>query len=194
MNFSVICGDFKHYYKYRYKKDIPTVPFVDLNRYTGKWYEIARIDNFFEKDCGFEDNGPEANYELMYNGDISVLNTCYKLSNGELKQTLGRASIINSTSNAQLYVNFIPGLKGLPGSIIRLFVSSGNYWIFKLVESADKGNYELAYVGSENGKYYWLLSRTRSVEKKVIENFLKFGNDNNFKMENIVTVRSPVGT
>lgn len=171
---------------------IPTVSYVDLNRYIGKWYEIARLENFLEKDCGFEDNGPVANYDFTPKADIFVLNTCFKLTNGQLKETYGKASVINGTSNAQLYVNFIPGLKRLSGDIIRMLSSKGNYWILKLVEPTNGGEYELAFVGSENRKNLWLLSRAKSVTRDVLDEFLEFGIKNDFNMDEIVIVRSPV--
>jgi len=74
---------------------------VDLNRYLGRWYEIARIDHSFQKDCV----ASTTDYSLRPDGDIKVVNTCRKKSlDGEITSVEGKAWVVNKDSNAWLKV------------------------------------------------------------------------------------------
>lgn len=112
---------------------------VDLNRYLGKWYEIARYDNAFQKDCV----ASMATYSMRPDGNISVLNQCrVSTLEGELKSVEGKAWVVDPATNAKLKVSFF-------------WPFSGDYWIIELGE-----HYEYAVVGHPNRKYLWILSRT----------------------------------
>lgn len=84
---------------------------VDLTRYAGKWFEIARYEQSFQKGC----EGVSASYMLRSDGDIDVLNRCRKPS-GKVKEAKGRAKIVDSATNSKLKVSFF-------GPFF------GNYWI-----------------------------------------------------------------
>ncbi len=123
-----------------------TVKHVDLERYTGTWYEIAKLPNRFQKKCAF---GTTANYTLMDNGSIRVINRCYK-ENGQEMDAKGRARIVDTQSNAKLQVSFV-----------RFFWRNwfwGDYWIIGLDE-----NYQWAIVGHPERKYGWILARTPQI-------------------------------
>jgi apolipoprotein D and lipocalin family protein len=118
--------------------DLTTVPSVDLGRYTGKWYEIARYPNRFQKQCT---GNVAANYRQLPDGKIEVVNECRK-SNGELNVAKGKAKVSDTKSNAKLRVTFF-------------WPFYGDYWIIGL-----DPDYRWAVVGEPSRKYLWILSRT----------------------------------
>lgn len=125
----------------------PTVPSVDLTRYAGLWYEIARYPNWFERDC----TGVTAEYGLKDDGTVSVTNTCFKDTlDGEKKVAEGRARIVEGSGNSQLKVKFAPSWVPF---------AEGDYWILAL-----EPDYSASLVGSPDGKYLWILSRTPQLE------------------------------
>ena len=131
-------------------KDLPplkTVNQVDLNKYIGLWYEIAKIPNSFQDQC---DHGTTAEYKILEDGDIQVINKCYD-KNGEPDIADGIAKVVDKTSNAKLEVSFF--------SILGIRPFWGDYWIIGLDE-----NYQWAVVGTPSRKYGWILSRTPSLE------------------------------
>ena len=120
-----------------------TVPYVDLNRYIGLWYEIAKIPNSFQKQCAA---GTTAEYSLREDGRISVINKCYK-SDGSLDEAGGVARVRDNQSNAKLQVSFV--------RILGRNRFWGDYWIIGLDE-----DYRWAVVGHPKRRYGWILSRT----------------------------------
>jgi apolipoprotein D and lipocalin family protein len=121
----------------------PTVPSVDLARYAGLWYEIARYPNRFERNC----TGVTAEYALREDGTVSVTNTCFMGSlDGEKKVAEGRARIVEGTGNSRLKVKFAPAWVPF---------AEGDYWVLAL-----EPDYSASLVGSPDGKYLWILSRT----------------------------------
>ena len=121
---------------------LTVVPSVDLNRYLGRWYEIARYDNRFEKGC----EGVTAEYAMRADGLISVANTCRDGSpSGKARQSEGRARVIDEVTNAKLKVNFFGPFWG-------------DYWIIDLKE-----DYSRAIVSEPKGRYLWILSRTPTI-------------------------------
>jgi len=117
---------------------LPTVSCVDLNRYIGRWYEIASYPNRFEEKCASDIT---ADYALLADGKIQVVNTC-RQSSGKLRQSRGYAKIADSSSNAKLKVTFF-------------WPFFGNYWIVDL-----DPDYRYAVVSEPRRKYLWILSRT----------------------------------
>ena len=124
---------------------VRSVPSVDLDRYAGRWYEIARYPNRFQDQCA---SHVTATYDRREDGRIRAVNRCRK-ADGSLDAVEGTAKIVEGTGNAQLKVRFAPGWLGfLP------FVW-GDYWVIGLDEA-----YRWAVVGTPDRKYLWLLSRT----------------------------------
>ena len=116
-------------------RSLKTVNHVDLEKYLGTWYEIARFPQGFEKGC----TNVTADYSLREDGKISVVNSCLK--DGKQKITDGIASINDKESNAKLDVQF-------------QWPFSGKYWIIALAP-----DYSYAVVGHPNRKYLWILNR-----------------------------------
>lgn len=109
---------------------------VELQRYLGRWYELARYEQGFQKDC----DGVTADYALRSDGKISVINRCRK-PDGSLKQARGVAKLADSATNAKLKVSFFGPFYG-------------DYWV---LDHAD--DYSWSIVGEPSGRYLWLLSR-----------------------------------
>lgn len=109
---------------------------VDTQRYLGRWYEIARYEQGFQKDC----DGVTADYSLREDGKIKVVNTCRK-PDGRITDAVGRAKIVDPATRAKLKVSFFGPFYG-------------NYWV---LDRAD--DYSWAIVGEPSGRYLWLLSR-----------------------------------
>lgn len=134
------------------QQDTPkTVKYVDIKKYAGLWYEIAKIPNRFQKQCV---KGTTALYELKENGEIRVINSCYDKDN-ELDKTEGVARIVDNKSNAKLEVSFF--------SILGWRPIWGDYWIIGLDE-----NYQWAIVGTPSRKYGWILSRTPKLDETIM--------------------------
>lgn len=109
---------------------------VEVSRYLGRWYEIARYEQGFQKDC----EGVTADYSLREDGKISVVNTCRK-PDGSTKDATGRAKIVDTVTNAKLKVSFF-------GPFF------GDYWVLDHAE-----DYSWAIIGEPSGRYLWLLAR-----------------------------------
>ena len=109
---------------------------VELSRYLGHWYELARYEQGFQKDC----DGVTADYALREDGKLSVLNKCRK-PDGSLKQAEGKAKIVDTVSGSKLKVSFFGPFYG-------------DYWV---LDRAD--DYSWAIVGEPSGRYLWILSR-----------------------------------
>lgn len=127
-----------------------TIKELDISRYMGKWYEIARYDHFFEKGM----THVSANYSLMDNGKIQVINKGIK--NGETKEIKGKAKQPNP--------NKFPGR--LKVSFFLWFYS--DYYILEL----DK-DYQYALIGSSSEDYLWILSRTPEMPKATLDKCLE---------------------
>lgn len=120
--------------------NISTVKDVDLERYMGKWYEIARFENRFERGLV----GCTAEYTLLENGKIKVVNSGYKNKlTGKHKIARGRAIIPNLSDPGKLRVSFFP------------FIYS-DYYILELEPEC----YDWVLIGSSSPNYLWILSRT----------------------------------
>jgi len=126
------------------------VPSVDLTRYAGQWYEIARLPNRFQKRCAGE---VIATYALKLDGKISVLNRC-NLENGEQIKAEGVARIAGKRkSNSILKVRFAPALLSFIPQVW------GDYQIIAL-----SPDYTHAVVGDPGRTYLWILSRTARMD------------------------------
>lgn len=132
--------------------DVPveTAEFIDLQKYVGKWYEVASIPQFFQRKCA---RNTVAEYAFAEKGRIQVLNSCEN-SEGERISAEGRAKVVDQETNSKLKVTFVK----LGGWI---FVPGGNYWILDV-----DPNYEVALVGDPSREYAWILSRTPSLSKE----------------------------
>jgi apolipoprotein D and lipocalin family protein len=127
---------------------VQTVPYVDLQRYLGKWYQIAYFPTRFQPNEG---GMVTAEYSLDKKNKIRVVNTSYKDDDGKVirDQAIGKAWTVDDT-NSKLKVKFV-------------WFIAGKYWIVKL----DQENYSYTVVSDPKRKYLWILSRTPAMDAKV---------------------------
>ncbi len=131
---------------------LDVVPHVDLQRYLGTWYEIATIPQRFQKGCV----GVTAEYSLRKNGDIQVVNTCYRETlDGEVRTARGRARVVDKRTNAKLKVSFF-------------WPFWGAYWIIGL-----DADYRWAIVGHPDRTYLWILSRSPQMDDVLYDELLR---------------------
>jgi apolipoprotein D and lipocalin family protein len=146
---------------------VKVVGYVDLNRYTGTWYEIARFPNSFERGL----KCVTATYTLRNDGRITVLNKGHKIENPDVvKQSQGIAWVPDKTYPAKLKVRFF-------------WPFSGDYWILALDPS-----YRFALVGDPSLKYLWILSRKKTVEDSDYKNLLDKAKENGFDISRLMLV------
>jgi apolipoprotein D and lipocalin family protein len=125
------------------KNELQVVNKVDLKKYIGLWYEIAKIPNSFQKDCI---RNTTAEYSLRDDGKIKVVNSCFQGDDSK-KVAEGVARVVDNITNAKLEVSFV--------KILGIQLFWGDYWIIGLGD-----NFDFAVVGSPDRKYGWILSRT----------------------------------
>jgi apolipoprotein D and lipocalin family protein len=149
------------------QKTPSVVSTVDLKRYTGKWYEIARLPNFFERKL----KCTSATYTLRDDGKIIVLNAGNYITD-PLKSTSseGVAWIPNKKSPAKLKVQFF-------------WPFSGDYWIMYL----DK-EYRHVLVGDPDNKYLWILAREKTMDEATYKMLLQKAVDNGYDVKAIIRV------
>lgn len=149
-------------------KSLDVVSHVDLARYLGKWYEIARLPARFQEGC----SETTATYTLLENGDISVLNECRR--KGKISRAKGRAKVVDKLTGAKLKVTFF-------------WPFYGDYWIIQL------GNeYEYAVVGTPNRKYLWILSRTPKIQEKLFLDIVEFARTKGFDITNLIRTQQNI--
>ena len=128
----------------------PTVARVELARYGGTWYEIARMPLWFQRNC----LRSQATYGLLETGEVSVLNECDTEGGGK-ESIRGSARVVDAKTNARLEVRF--------DNWFSVFIPSqpqGNYWILYL----DEG-YRTVIVGTPDRETLWIMARTQTVDE-----------------------------
>jgi apolipoprotein D and lipocalin family protein len=140
---------------------------VDLKRYQGFWYEIARLPNSFERKL----KCTSATYTLREDGRITVLNQGHYISDPQKKSSIkGVAWIPDKNVSAKLKVRFF-------------WPFSGNYWIMEL----DK-DYRYVLVGDPSVKYLWILAREKTIDEKTYTMLLQKAIDNGYDVKSIIRV------
>ena len=142
-----------------------TVSGIDLKRYLGRWYEIARFDHSFERNL----ECCEAYYELMPDGKISVTNSGVSKKSGKRKISIGKAKL--GRVAGQLRVSFF-------------WVFYSDYNILALGD-----DYEWALVGSRSPSYLWILSRTPHLSKATKSHILDIARSRGYDIEELIWVR-----
>lgn len=132
-------------------QDLETVPYVDLEKYAGDWYEIASFPQPFQKGC----TCTKATYSSNEDGTINVVNSCNLALKGKTKTSTAIAFVEEGSGNAKLKVQFFWPFKG-------------KYWIIDLAK-----DYSYAVVGHPNRKYLWILSRTPEMDENQYQTILE---------------------
>ena len=137
---------------------VKTVASLDVPRYLGTWYEIAKFPNWFQKKCV---SNTKAVYTAKPDGNLRVLNSC-KTAGGETSEAEGLARQIGAKDSPKLEVRFAPEwLSFLP-------LVWGDYWVIDL-----DSQYQVAAVSDPRREYLWVLSRTPQLDPKVYADLLQ---------------------
>lgn len=153
---------------------LPTVSYVDLERYTGTWYEIARLPMWFQRHCV----DSKAVYTSRPDGAIGVHNECVT-DKGSLNQAEGIATVVDEKTNARLRVVF-------DNFFARLFGPSreGNYWILDLDQ-----DYRTALVGTPDRRFLWILSRAPKLEEETYRRLVNKARQLGYPMEKLIRAK-----
>ena len=154
--------------------DMKTVSHVDVDRYLGLWYEIARFPNSFQKGC----DSATAEYSLVSEGTLRVFNTCLSSKNGEARTADGEAKIADRNTNAKLKVTF------LPKWLRFLNIGLANYWIIDL-----DVDYRWVVVSEPSRKFMWILSREPQMSQDVYEGILKRAQEQDLDVSKLIASR-----
>jgi len=158
------------------KGDLTTVAFVDLGRYAGTWYEIARLPMWFQRHCV----DSKAVYTVRSDGRVGVHNECVT-DRGGLDTADGVATVVDTNTNARLMVVFDNWFARLVGSS-----REGNYWILDL-----DPEYRTALVGTPDRRYLWILARVPRMDddsyQQLVHRAQRFG----YPVERLIRDRRP---
>jgi apolipoprotein D and lipocalin family protein len=138
-----------------------------LDRYLGKWYEIARLDHSFERGL----QRVTAEYSLREDGGVRVINRGFSSGKSTWKQAEGRAYFVRGVDEGYLKVSFFGPFYG-------------SYVVFEL----DKDAYQYAFVTSSNRSYLWFLSRTPTVSRELRDRFVKRAAELGFATDKLLFV------
>ena len=149
---------------------LQTVRYVDLNKYAGKWYEIASYPQRFQKGC----HCTTAEYTLSDKGYVIVENRCNRGSiNGKQSYIKGKAFVEKNSGNAKLKVQFFWPFKG-------------KYWIIDLAD-----DYSYAVISHPNKKYLWILSRTSKMDGTIYQQIISRLEEKGFDLSKLQATVQP---
>lgn len=143
----------------------PVKPF-ELERYLGKWYEIARLDHSFERGL----SSVTADYTLRPEGGIRVINRGYSSAEQKWDEAEGRAFFVKDSDTGYLKVSFFGPFYG-------------SYVIFELDQ-----DYQYAFVSGPNRDYLWLLSRQPVISESLRQHFIDRARQNGFDVDKLIFV------
>jgi apolipoprotein D and lipocalin family protein len=156
-------------------RPLTVVPSMEISRYTGKWYEIARLPNRFQNKC---EGDVTATYSPLGNGQLKVLNECLQ-KNGQTTRAEGKARPASKTGpNSKLEVRFAPAWLGWLPQVW------GDYWIIDL-----EPEYSYSVVGSPDRKYLWILSRSPQMDDEVYRRIVKRAGELGFDTSRMIRTR-----
>ena len=158
------------------REPLPTAASVDLARYAGTWYEIARLPMWFQRHCV----DSKAIYTNRPDSAVGVHNECMT-DTGGLDQIDGVATVVDAKTNARLTVVF-------DNVFARLFGSSrdGNYWIIDL-----EPDYRTSVVGTPDRRYLWILSRTPHLDEPTYQRLVERARELGFPISDLIRTTRP---
>ncbi len=156
------------------RQPLQTVASVDLARYAGTWYEIARLPMWFQRHC----IDSKAIYTIRPNGTIGVHNECMT-DTGGLDQVDGIATIVDTHTNAKLAVTFDNFFARLVGPS-----KDGNYWILDL-----DPDYQTALVGTPDRRYLWMLSRSPQLDEATYQRMVGTAQQLGFPVSDLIRAK-----
>ncbi|WJW80917.1 lipocalin family protein [Moellerella wisconsensis] len=144
--------------------DIDPIKNFDLSRYLGEWYEVARIDNRFEKGL----TQVSANYSLREDGGVKVVNKGWSATKKDWKESIGKAYFVESPQMGALKVSFFGPFYG-------------GYNIIKLDD-----DYQYSLVVGPDKNYLWVLSRTPTMPAELLNQYIQFASELGFERQRIL--------
>jgi apolipoprotein D and lipocalin family protein len=157
------------------REPLRVVPAVDLPRYAGLWYEVARLPNRFEEKCAGD---VTAEYTLKSSGRLKVVNRCRKQDGGQT-EAVGEAKLADRKGpNSRLKVRFAPSFLSL------LPFVWGDYQIMELAP-----DYTHAVVGSPDRKYLWFLSRTPQMDEATYQRLSEAARSQGFDVSRLIRTK-----
>jgi apolipoprotein D and lipocalin family protein len=155
---------------------LETVVHLDLARYQGTWYELARLPMWFQRHC----LQSTATYALAPDGTVAVTNRC-PTEDGTVKTATGTARVVDGASNARLEVVFDNWVSRLVPALVR-----GKYWVIHV-----DPDYRLAVVGHPDRKYLWILSRTAVVDEARYREAVSLAQERGFPVDRLLRLAPP---
>ena len=156
--------------------ELPTVASVDLSRYVGTWYEIARLPMWFQRHCV----DSKAIYSSRPDGAIGVHNECVT-DTGGVEQAEGVATVVDTKTNARLTVVFDNWFAQLFGSS-----REGNYWVLDLDQE-----YRTAMVGTPDRRFLWILSRTPQLDESTYRRLVERAQQLGYPVPDLIRASRP---
>jgi len=151
-----------------------TVPSLDLQRYLGTWYEVARLPMRHEP-ADYTDIS--ATYSLQADGKLRVQNRALD-GQGERQESVGEATVVPGSGNAKLEVTFLPeALRWIP-------FTKGDYWVLRIDDE-----YRTALVGGPDRKYLWLLARSPELDAATCDDFLATARTQGYDLTGLIHAR-----
>jgi len=151
-----------------YPKNVEPVKGFELEKYLGKWYEIARLDHPFERNL----EQVSAEYSVREDGGVRVENRGFSIKENKWKEVVGKAYFVREPDEGYLKVSFFGPFYG-------------SYVIFEL----DKDDYRYAFVSGPDPSYLWFLSRTPAVSDELKKKFQKSARALGYKTEALIWVK-----
>jgi len=148
-------------------ESVTPVSGFSVDKYLGKWYEVARLDHSFERGL----NNVSAEYSLKDDGGVTVVNRGFSIEDNEWSEAQGKAYFVDSSDQGYLKVSFFGPFYG-------------SYVIFDL----DKVDYQYAFVSGPDTSYLWLLSRTPDISPELKARFIKESKARGFDTDNLIFV------
>jgi apolipoprotein D and lipocalin family protein len=155
------------------KGAVSAVSFVDLQRYSGKWFEIARFPHKFQREC--VGNTTTTFNTMTDNGQLEILNSCLQ-KNGKVDQLKGQAKIVDSSTNSKMKFSSSK-------------FSNDSYWVVNL-----DPEYQYAVVGTPDHNFLWILSRTPQMTDATYQQILRNVEKMGFRPSKIVKTPQNVDT
>ncbi|MGI1945972.1 lipocalin family protein [Shewanella glacialipiscicola] len=149
-------------------KYVEPVNNFELNRYLGKWYEIARLDHSFERGL----SQVSAEYSLKDDGGVMVINRGFSSEKNAWKEAEGKAYFVNGDTEGYLKVSFFGPFYG-------------SYVVFEL----DHENYQYAFISGPDTDYLWLLAKTPTVPPEVLQKFVEMSKARGFNTDDLIYVQ-----
>lgn len=153
-----------------HEKPLATVNKVDLQRYAGTWYEIARLPQWFQRGC----YDSTATYSLNDDGTVKVINRCQR-EGEQTSEAEGTARVVPGSDNAKLKVRFDNWVSRLIPTI-----TEGNYWIIAL----DK-DYQTVVIGEPSREYLWILARQSELPEDQYQALVQVAQEKGFPVEEL---------